>query len=67
MSTMSKKSTSDRHLPYKQVRVPLDLYRLLQEIAARNDRPVSREIKRALEAHVRAHTEPGERGEGGGK
>jgi predicted DNA-binding protein len=53
-----KKPNKDRHLPFKQVRVPLELYRRLQEIAERNDRPVSREIKRALEAHVRANQPP---------
>jgi predicted transcriptional regulator len=55
-----KKSDRDRHLPFKQVRVALELYRKLQEIAERNDRPVSREIKRALEAHVRANEPPPE-------
>ena len=53
-----KKSDKDRHLPFKQVRVPLSLYRQLQELAERNDRPVSREIKRALEAHLKANQPP---------
>jgi predicted DNA-binding protein len=53
-ATMAKKKPEkDRHLPFKQVRVPLELYRKFQTLADRNDRPVSREIKRALEAHLR--------------
>jgi hypothetical protein len=60
-ATMAKKKpTGDRHLPFKQVRVPLELYRRLQELAERNDRPVSREIKRALEAHLRANAPGGD-------
>jgi len=60
-ATMTKKKPGkDRHLPFKQVRVPLELYRRLQALADRNDRPVSREIKRALEAHLRANEPPAE-------
>jgi predicted DNA-binding protein len=58
LATMPKKKPrADRHLPFKQVRIPLNLYEKLRELANRNDRPVSREIKRALEAHLRANEE----------
>ena len=50
-----KKPAADRHLPFRQVRVPLELYRRVQALAERNDRPVSREVKRALEAYLRAN------------
>jgi predicted DNA-binding protein len=49
-----KKATADRHLPYRLVRVPLELYQRLRELAGRNDRPISRELRRALEAHLKA-------------
>jgi predicted DNA-binding protein len=56
--TMSKRKpsdrSSDRHLPYKLIRVPDELYRRLKELADKNDRPISRELKRALEAHLRS-------------
>jgi hypothetical protein len=55
-ATMAKKKPEkDRHLPFRTVRLPLELYRQIAEVAEANDRPVSREIKRALEAHIRAH------------
>lgn len=58
-TTMSKKKTEakDRHLPYKLVRIPVELYERLKELADRNDRPAARELRRALEAHLRAHEE----------
>ena len=57
MQTMRKRKadrSSDRHLPYKLVRVPDELYRRLKALADKNDRPISRELKRALEAHLRS-------------
>jgi predicted transcriptional regulator len=47
-----KKSEPDRHLPYRAVRIPLELYRELQEIAEANYRPTSREILKALLEYV---------------
>jgi hypothetical protein len=60
MDVMAKKKppAGDRHLPFRSVRIPLELYRRLQELAGHNDRPVSREIKRALEAHLQAQGPP---------
>jgi hypothetical protein len=57
---MAKKKppAGDRHLPFRAVRVPLELYLRLQALAERNDRPTSREIRRALESHLRAHEAP---------
>jgi hypothetical protein len=45
------------HLPHKLVRVPDELYQRLKELAERNDCPLSREVKRALEAHLRREGE----------
>jgi predicted DNA-binding protein len=57
-TTMSKKTNEkDRHLPHRLVRIPEELYQRLQELAERTDRPVSREVRRALEAHLKAHEE----------
>jgi predicted DNA-binding protein len=53
-----KPPAADRHLPSRAVRIELQLYRRLQALAGHNDRPVSREIKRALEAHLQAHEPP---------
>jgi predicted DNA-binding protein len=47
-----KKTAADRHRPFRAVRVPLELYERLKQLADRNDRPVSRELRRALEAHL---------------
>jgi predicted DNA-binding protein len=55
-----KSDSADRHLPYKLVRMPVALYELLKKLADRNDRPVTRELRRAVEAHLRAHEEPQE-------
>jgi hypothetical protein len=54
-----KPRSGDRHLPYKLVRIPGPLYERLREVAERNDRPVSREVRRALEAYIQANT-PGQ-------
>jgi predicted DNA-binding protein len=50
----SKSSSTDRHKPYKLVRIPMELYQRIKDLAERNDRPTSREVKRALEAHLRS-------------
>jgi hypothetical protein len=47
----------DRHLPYRLVRIPEALYLELQQVAEDTDRPVSREVRRAIEAHIRTHRE----------
>jgi predicted DNA-binding protein len=58
MATMSKKKAAqDRHSPHRLVRVPIDLYERLKALADRNDRPVSRELKRAIEGHLRSEGE----------
>ena len=59
---MSKKKpdNKDRHLPYKAVRIPLDLYNQLVAIAQRNDRPTSREVIRAIRNHIEANRPPTE-------
>ena len=36
-------------------RLPVDVYKELQEIALRNDRPVSTEIKRIVTQHVQTN------------
>lgn len=56
-ATMSKKNSDkkDRHLPYKLVRIPIALYERMWQLAERTDRPLSREVRRALEAHLKAH------------
>jgi predicted DNA-binding protein len=59
---MTKKDSSkkDRHLPYKLVRIPVELYERMHRLAERTDRPIAREVRRALEAHLKAHEEPEE-------
>ena len=58
---MSKKQPrKDRHLPNKTVRIPEDLYDRLRALAEKTDRPLAREIRRALEAHLKANEEAGE-------
>lgn len=61
-STMAKKKADkkDRHLPYRFVRIPLELYERMRELADRTDRPLTREVRRALEAHLKAHEEKAE-------
>jgi predicted DNA-binding protein len=44
--------------PYKMVRVPLELYERLRRVAKKQRRPVSWEIKIALENHVEKNGEP---------
>jgi len=54
--TMSKKkSEPDRHLPYRAVRIPIDLYHKIKKIADDNDRPTSREVIRALKEYAERH------------
>jgi len=38
----------DRHAPNHMIRVPADIYEALSGLAQDNDRPVSREVQRAL-------------------
>jgi predicted DNA-binding protein len=60
-ATMAKrKSDRDRHLPYKLVRIQKALYDRLRELADRHDRPLTRELRRAIEAHLKAHEQGGE-------
>jgi hypothetical protein len=49
-----KDRSEDRHLPGKLVRIPDDLYGQIQQIAELNDRPTTREVKRAIQAYVEA-------------
>lgn len=45
----------DRHkTPRKQVPIPLELVERLQRVANLNERPMSREVARAIRAHVEA-------------
>jgi hypothetical protein len=59
ISHMGKKANhtddrkKDRHKDHKLLRVPLDLYNRLVRIANENDRPVTREGRKALLHHVR--------------
>jgi hypothetical protein len=57
ISHMGKKATDDRkkdrHKDHRLLRVPLDLYLRLERIANENDRPVTREGRKALLRHVR--------------
>jgi hypothetical protein len=46
--------TGDRHKPSRTLRVTMDVYRRLEVIAARNDRPTLWEGKRAILAYVEA-------------
>lgn len=39
---------ADRHAPNHMIRVPADIYEALSGLAQDNDRPVSREVQRAL-------------------
>ena len=50
MGTSKKKKmqATDRHKPRKMVPLPLAVHRLLKEMADRNDRPLSRELKRII-------------------
>jgi len=53
VATMAKKKTNtDRHLPYRHIRLPLELYQRLQELAVRMARPLSWEVRKALEKHL---------------
>jgi predicted DNA-binding protein len=55
---MAKKTTKpqrDKRRPFRMVRMPLDLYNRMAELAKRTDRTVTREFIRAAEAHLRAH------------
>jgi predicted DNA-binding protein len=52
----SKPSLSKRR-PFRMIRIPLDLYDRMQELAKRTDRTVTREFIRAAEAHLKAHLE----------
>lgn len=52
MSTPKKSRTQDRHKDYKMLRLPLDLYRQLAEIAKRNHRPTTWEGVLAIERHI---------------
>ena len=55
-TTMAKKNPKkDRHLPYKLIRIPQELHERMQALADRMDRPLVREVRRALEAHLKAH------------
>ena len=45
--------------PHKMVRVPLELYERLRRVARKQQRPVSWEIKIALENHAEKNGEPG--------
>jgi predicted DNA-binding protein len=44
----------DRHKPRKMVPVPLDLYEAIAELAKKNSRPVSWEIRLAIEDRLKA-------------
>lgn len=55
MAVMAKKKKpgnpgpkKDRHLPHKMVRVPLDVYEQFSKLADRNDRSISRELRRLM-------------------
>jgi hypothetical protein len=50
MPHMAKKKTTepDRHRPHKMVRLDLDVHEAVAEVAAENDRAISREIRRLL-------------------
>ena len=48
----AKSRTGDRHLS-KLVRLSADLVNRLKALADQNDRPMSRELKRAVEAHLK--------------
>lgn len=43
-----KDRSQDRHLPHRLLRLPAELYARLEKLAERNDRPVSREGRRAI-------------------
>jgi hypothetical protein len=47
--------------PHKMVRVPLELYERLRRVARKQQRPVSWEIKIALESHAEKNGEPSPR------
>lgn len=49
------KAGGDRHRETAHVRLPGAYHAMLREIAQENDRAMSRELLRALDAHFRAH------------
>jgi predicted DNA-binding protein len=53
-----KKAAADRHLPFRQVRIPLALYLRLKALADRHDRAITRELRRAVEAYLDANEPP---------
>jgi predicted DNA-binding protein len=61
---MAKKKTDkkDRHLPYKLVRIPDELYEKLKAVSEKNHRPVAWEVRLALEMHVQTQEEKTEGG-----
>ncbi len=50
----SSDRTKDRHKKYKTVRVSLEAYGRLERIAQANDRDVTREGRRGINAHIEA-------------
>ncbi len=46
--------SKDRHKKYKSLRLSLDAYARLERIAAANDRDVTREGRRGINAHIEA-------------
>lgn len=45
----------NRHAPNHMIRVPADIYEALSGLAQANDRPVSREVQRALLDYLARH------------
>lgn len=69
MIAMSKKKPSsepskDQHRSPHMVRLAADVYEAMKSLAAENDRPMTREIRQALIAHLEAagHWPPQEGG-----
>jgi hypothetical protein len=56
-STMTKKTdrSKDRHLPFRQVRLPEELYQRLQALADKAERPVSWQLRKAVLEHLEKH------------
>lgn len=55
MSDKKKPAKKDAHRSNCLVRLTPEHYQALQRLAASNDRPLTRELARAVEAHLRQH------------
>jgi predicted DNA-binding protein len=58
MVVMAKKRTdgqADKHRSRNMVRLPDEFHEAMKALARENDRPLAREVLRALTTHLKAH------------